>query len=194
MSDQQSLVPKRTMDEMLMRLDQDIRKFRIDFERFFSGNLPMPPEQLRIVVQNQIKELRTIHMKAVSHRFRYNSLEAKFNALLVLFNRRLRELELGNKTRRPMESSGPAHDPLKGVVIDDQPPVAAVQALFNGLYADSEGAPKADFGKFQSYLSKQAAQIRHKTGCNEVSFRVALEKGKLKLKAKPLKSPITQRD
>lgn len=192
MPDQPSLTPQRTVDEMLMRLDQDIRKFRIDFERFFSGNLPMPPEQLRIIVQNQIKELRTVHMKAVAHRFRYNSLEAKFNALLVLFNRRLREFELGNKSRRPIESSGPVHDPLEGVVIDDQPPVAAVQALFNGLYADSDGAPKADFGKFQSYLTKQAAQIRDKTGCNEVTFRVASEKGKLKLKAKAVK-PVTPR-
>ena len=40
----------------------------------------------------------------------------------------------------------------------------------------------------QSYLNKQAAQIRDKTGCSEVSFRVASEKGKLKLKAKPVKS------
>lgn len=187
MPDQPSLEPKRTVDEMLMRLDQDIRRFRIDFERFFSGNLPMPPEQLRIMVQNQIKELRTVHMKAVAHRFRYNSLEAKFNALLVLFNRRLREFELGNKQRRPVEVTGPTHDPLKGVVIDEQPPVAAVQALFNGLYADSERGPKADFGKFQTYLNKQAAQIRDKTGCDRVSFRVASEKGKLKLKAKPVK-------
>ena len=142
MADQLSLGPKRTLDEMLMRLDQDIRKFRIDFERFFSGNLPMPPEQLRIIVQNQIKELRTVHMKAVAHRFRYNSLEAKFNALLVLFNRRLREFELGNKTRRPAEASGPDHNPLKGIVIDDQPSVTAVQALFNGLYSDSDGSAR----------------------------------------------------
>ena len=192
MADQLSLEPKRTVDEMLMRLDQDIRRFRIDFERFFSGNLPMPPEQLRIMVQNQIKELRTVHMKAVAHRFRYNSLEAKFNALLVLFNRRLRDFELGKNNRRAAEAVGPALDPLEGVVIDDQPPVAAVQALFNGLYAHSDSAPKADFGKFQSYLQKQAAQIRDKTGCEEVSFRVTSEKGKLKLKAKPVKPGTNQ--
>jgi hypothetical protein len=176
------------VEELLMRLDQDIRRFQIDFERFFTGNLPMPPEQLRIMVQNQIKELRTVHMKAVAHRFRYNGLEAKFNALLVLFNRRLREYELGRKTKRPLESQGPVHDPIKGVVIDDQPAVAAVQALFNGLYADSDRGPRADFDKFQTYLNKQVAQIRDKTGCDEVSFRVASEKGKLKLKARPVKS------
>jgi hypothetical protein len=182
-----SLQPKRTVEELLMRLDQDIRRFQIDFERFFTGNLPMPPEQLRIMVQNQIKELRTVHMKAVAHRFRYNGLEAKFNALLVLFNRRLREYELGRKTQRSLDAQGPSHDPIKGVIINDQPAVAAVQALFNGLYADSDRAPRADFDKFQTYLNKQVAQIRDKTGCDEVSFRVASEKGKLKLKARPIK-------
>lgn len=187
MVDQPSLTPKRTLDEMLMFLDQSIRRFRIDFERFFSGNLPMPPEQLRISIINQLKELRVIHMKAVSHRFRFNSLEAKFNALLVLFNRRLRESELGRNNRRADGSLGEQFDPQEGVVFRKRPTAAAAQALFHGLYAGDETSPKADFEKFQTYLAKQAEKIRDKTGCSQVSFRVASEKGKLKLKAKPVK-------
>jgi len=183
-----SLKRKKTLNERLMNLDQDIRRFRIDYERFFSGNLPIPPEQRRISVINQIKELRTERMKAVSHRFRFNTLEAKFNAFLVLFNRRMREFELGRKARPIAGSEEIQFDPLKGVVVDEKPSDDAAQALFQGLYADSATGPKADFGKFQTYLEKQAAKIRDKTGCNQVSFRVASEKGKLKLKAKAVKS------
>ena len=187
MTDSISLRPKRTIDDMLMRLDQDVRRFRIDFERFFSGNLPIPPDQMRINIQNQIKELRTEHMKAVAHRFRFNSLEAKFNALLVLYNRRLRESELGTRGRQQSESENEALDPVAGVIIAESPTLASVEALFQGLYADSDSGPKADLGKFQTYLEKQADQIRRKTGCTEVSFRVANEKGKLKLKARPIR-------
>jgi len=183
-----SLERKKTLDERLMNLDQDIRRFRIDYERFFSGNLPIPPEQRRISIINQIKELRTERMKAVSHRFRFNTLEAKFNAFLVLFNRRLREYELGRKGRPATGDSAAEFDPLAGVVVDEKPSDAAAQALFQGLYADSATGPKADFGKFQTYLEKQAEKIREKTGCNQVSFRVASEKGNLKLKAKAVKS------
>lgn len=186
MADQPSLEPKKTLDEMLMALDHNIRRFRIDFERFLSGNLPVPPEQLRIAIINQLKELRVIHMKAVAHRFRFNTQEAKFNALLVLFNRRLREFELGKKQRRALDAEEPEFDPLKGVVIEDRPTAAAAQALFHGLY-DEDSGPKADFEKFQSYLHRQAENIRQKTGCTGVSFRVASEKGKLKLKAKAVK-------
>ena len=188
MTDLPSLTPKKTLDEMLMALDQAIRRFRIDFERFFSGNLPMPPEQLRINIINQLKELHTIHMKAVGHRFRFNSLEAKFNALLVLFNRRLREFELGKNARRARGPAVVEIDPLQGVVIDEKPSAAAAQALFHGLYADTGSGPTADFEKFQTYLEKQADKIRQKTGCSQVSFRVAPEKGKLKLKAKAVKN------
>jgi len=173
---------------MLMHLDRDIRRFRIDFERFFTGNLPIPPEQRRISIINQIKELRTERKRAVAHRFRFNSLEAKFNALLVLFNRRLREFEVGRKDRRAAGPADADFDPLQGVVIDEKPTAAAAQALFQGLYADTETGPKADFEKFQTYLEEQADKIRQKTGCSRVSFRVASEKGKLKLKAKPFKN------
>jgi hypothetical protein len=178
---------KKTLDERLMTLDQDIRRFRIDFERFFSGNLPIPPEQRRINITNQIKDLRTERLKTVAHRFRFNSLEAKFNALLVLFNRRLREVELGRKGRRAGEITDVEFDPRSGIVVRESPSDAAAQALFQGLYADRSGGPKADFGKFRDYLAKQAAMIRDKTGCQEVSFRVASERGKLKLKAKAIK-------
>ena len=186
MTDQSLFERKKTTDELLMQLDQDIRRFRIDFERFFSGNLPIPPDQRRINIQNQIKELRTVRMRAVSLRFRFNTLEAKFNAFLVVFNRRLRDLELGRKIRPASSGGGPTLDAAAGVVIDGEPSAAAAQALFNGLYAASDGAPTADFDRFQELLRQQASRIRDKTGCQEVSFRVASEKGKLKLKAKPI--------
>ena len=34
-------------DEALQRLDRDLKRFKIDFERFLSGNLATPPDQLR---------------------------------------------------------------------------------------------------------------------------------------------------
>ncbi len=174
------------LDELLFKLDRDIKRFRIDFERFFSGNLPIPPDQLRIKIQDQIKALRTERIKAVAQRFRLNSLEAKFNALAVLFNRRLRDFELGTGASRPSSAGVSSDFDLSvGVVMDEKPSSDAVRALYEGLYAKSKRAKKTDFDSFQSYLKKQVNQIREKTGCNQVRFRVASEDGKLKLKAKP---------
>ena len=173
-------------EELLYKLDRDIKRFRIDFERFLSGNLPTPPDQFRIKIQDQIKFLRTEHIKGVALRFRLNGLEAKFNALSVLFNRRLRDFELGTGGNRPTaEGASNAFDPTVGVVVDEKPSSDAVRALYEGLYAKSKRDTKTDFDSFQTYLKKQATQIRKKTGCNQIRFRIASEDGKLKLKAKP---------
>ena len=46
-----------------------------------------------------------------------------------------------------------------------------------------------DLGRFRAYLDRQAEVIRKKTGCAEIQFRIAVEEGKMKLKAKPLRRP-----
>jgi hypothetical protein len=43
-----------------------------------------------------------------------------------------------------------------------------------------------DLDTFRGYLQKQMTQIRDKTGCDAVQFRVVNEDGKVKLKAKPV--------
>ena len=44
-----------------------------------------------------------------------------------------------------------------------------------------------DLDRFGAYLERQAEAIRSKTGCREIQFRVAVEDGKMKLKAKPIR-------
>ena len=47
--------------------------------------------------------------------------------------------------------------------------------------------PKMDLERFGAYLERQAESIRSKTGCREIQFRLAVEDGKMKLKAKPIR-------
>ena len=52
--------------------------------------------------------------------------------------------------------------------------------------SDSPEPTRFDLDSFGRYLQQQVASIQQKTGCAEVQFRVAVEDGKVKLKAKPL--------
>ncbi len=170
------------------RLEQDITRLKIDFERFFNGALPVPPEEFRQAVQHQIRELRARPAPALVHRFRLNTLEARFNTLNELFNRRLREREEGatvgsmasHQTRRQF-------DPYTGIVVSEGAPPEALRALYAELYGDEERGA-TDFQRFQTYLLGQVAKIRERSGCSEVKFRVANEGGKVKLKAKPVRA------
>ncbi len=174
------------IEDALDRLDLDIKRLKIDWERFFNGNLPIPPEQLRYNIAGQVQGLRSTHIRSLAHRFRLNNLEAKFNTLSVLFNRRLRQREMGlGPPVRTAAAAAPRYDAQQGIVIDDGSPTDALQALYDRLYADRE-RPGTDLARFRSYILGQATKIRRKTGCSRVQFRVAVERGRLKLKAKGL--------
>jgi len=73
--------------------------------------------------------------------------------------------------------------------------VAALYEQVTAAGAPGGGAegPRFDLASFGSYLQRQSAAIRAKTGCAEVQFRLAAEDGKLKLKARPLAptTPVT---
>ena len=72
-------------EEAIQRLANDIRRLKIDFDRFFNGAVKIPPEQLRKRIRDQLQDLRSIHIRSVGLRFRLNNLEARFNTFSVLF-------------------------------------------------------------------------------------------------------------
>lgn len=176
--------------EMIEHLSTEIQRLRVDFERFFSGALPIPPEEQRNRVQTHLRYLRSLNAGSAVDRFRIGDLEARFNSYNELFNRRLRDREEGRKrlpTLPPAEAATPRYDPAAGIVFGQRIDPDAVAALYNGLAAGSAGGegPRFDLASFGSYLQRQAAAIRERTGCDEVQFRLASEDGKLKLKARP---------
>jgi hypothetical protein len=188
-----------TVSEAIERLAAEIRQLRVDFERFFSGALPFPPDELRRRVQTELRQLRNVNAMTAVERFRLGDLEARHNSYDELFSRRLRDREegrvrAGQQALPPKPIPAPArYDPGAGIVIGPNPDPHAVAALYEGLATtgalggNAEG-PRFDLAAFGGYLQRQAAAIRDKTGCAEVQFRLAAEDGKLKLKARPVPS------
>ena len=171
------------------QLDRDIQQLKIDFERFFNGSLPTPPEETRLGVRHQIQRLRSAPIHALVDRFRLNTLEARFNTLNELFNRRLREREEG-LVAPPARLASPTprrYDPYSGIVVGEAPPPEAIEALYRELYHDDTPSAATNFARFRTYLLSQADLIRQRSGCNEVKFRLASEDGAVKLKAKPVR-------
>ncbi len=205
-----------TVSESIDHLAGEIRQLRVDFERFFSGALLIPPDDLRRRVQARLRQLRSLNSMSAVDRFRLGDLEARHNSYDELFTRRLRDREEGRLrggqpptpltpppprpsppgVRGPSDPGAPG-DPGTGIVIgaDPDPDPRAVAALYEQVTAagapggGAEG-PRFDLASFGSYLQRQAAAIRAKTGCAEVQFRLAAEDGKLRLKARPL-APAT---
>jgi hypothetical protein len=174
------------VQEGLDQLGRSIQQLRIEFERFFNGALPVPPEELRNRIVVQLRQLRNLNLTAAVDNFRLGDFEARFNTYNELYNRRLREREEGRPAGRALaEVEAPRYDTSRGILVGDAVEPAAAEALYVGLSRAGE-APRFDLDSFQTYIERQAAAIRARTGCAQVQFRLADEDGRLKLKARPV--------
>ena len=182
--------PKNQQDAFeraVQRLTRGIEEFRIDSLRYFAGDLKIPPEELKTQLSAQFRRLRAGGIKGVADNFRLSSLEARFNSQVDLYNRKMREREFGGQ-RAAGKPQGPP-DPTRGVLVGRNGDANAVEVLYKGLYLSGGASnPGMDLEKFRSYIDRQAAVVRSKTGCEDIQFRIAVEGGKMKIKAKPVKS------
>lgn len=171
----------------LDRLEALIHTFRIEYERFLSGDRPRPPEDVRLEIQNRLRVARNAVPNALADNFRLGTVEAQFNSYNELFNRRQRLQEEGAGLARPVRHTAPpALDPRTGIAVGRGLEQEAVEALYQGLYS---GSGRADLGAFREYLGNQIESIRLRTGCETIVFRVVSEDGKQKLKARPVQTP-----
>ncbi len=168
------------------RLDRRIQQLKVDFNRYFAGDLPLPPTPLRDEIEAELRRLRGVNLRRTVDSFRFGSLEAQFNSYSEMFSRRLRAREEGKVAVRPTARQAPGHDVDAGVVVGSKLEPDAVEALFQGLVHRNPRGATMDLDTFRTYLQRQVSQIRDKTGCTAVQFRVVTEEGKVKLKAKPV--------
>lgn len=178
---------KNRAKQEVERLERDVRQLKIDQQRFLARDLDIPPEEESLRIGRELRRLQNLQTLGSAERFRLTTLEAQYNSNKQLFDRRLREFELGGR-RKPVRVE-PQHDPYTGVVVGAKGSPGAVEALYQGMYMrDGKSSPKMDLERFRSHLERQVETIRAKTGARDIQFRIAQEDGKLKIKAKPIKS------
>ena len=173
----------KELDRDIDRVAASIQRFRVDAQRFFAGDLKLPPEELREKISADLRRLRSGSLNGAAANFRLGSLEAQFQSHLDLFGRRLRERERSEARTAAEAEQGAPPDPVKGVVVSPNGGSSAVEALYRGLHHRN---PKMDLERFQTYIHHQAEVIRAKTGCRDIQFRIAVQDGKVKLKARPI--------
>ncbi len=177
-----------SLNETFDQLSRDIRLLQIEFEKFFNGALPVPPDEMRNRIQLQIRQLRNLKQVSTLDAFRLGDIEARFNSYNELFNRRIRDREEGRRAGavHPPAPAAQRFDPRQGINFGGRFEPEAVEALYNGLASRPGDGPRFDLDSFEKYLARQVAALREKTGCDQVQFRLAEEDGKLKLKARPV--------
>jgi hypothetical protein len=181
-------------DEDLTNLEEWLRRLKIEYFIFFSGNRKKPPDDLRIRVERLVKKLSECSDMSLSQRFRYTTLITRFYVYRDLWRRMLQGREMGEEPKSgeasaPGASSQPSRLPVEAVRISISDPATEeekVRMLYEALLrirrTDSQESP-LPYQQFVKYIATRTRSIREKYGCSKVAFTIALEEDAIRFTA-----------
>ena len=182
-----------TPDEQLTRLEDDIRKLRVEFDIFFNGGAKRPPYDTKGRVETFLKRLGDDRTLTYAQRYRYNSLASRYNAFRDLWRRTMQGREEGrdavSAARAQAKTELPAEvEPVSFVCSDAHHEVEVLQHLYNSLLDAKRrcGEPTEDlsFPKFHRLVASRTDGLKQQFGCERVRFSVAVEGGHVSFKAR----------
>ena len=182
-----------TPDDQLTRLEDDIRKLRIEFDIFFNGASKRPPYDTKGRVETILKRLGDDRTLTFAQRYRYNSLAARYNAFRDLWRRTMQGREEGRDAASAARASIKKETEvnLEPVAISCKDPhkeIEVVKNLYSSLLEAKQkcGEPIEGFSfpKFHRLVAQKADALKERTGCERVIFSVALDEGHVSFKAK----------
>jgi len=180
-----------TVDEEFNKLDDDLRRLKVEYEIFFNGGSHRLPHDTLYRVVTTIKRYSSDQSKlSFSQRYRLTNLVQKYAVNAQLWRRKLQEKEEGRnptgQQKRALEM--PVEISAVRVVCSD-PDVETekvsqlLQAMKDARKRVGDTASDLDAAAFHKFIKEKTRQIKETLGCTKVQFTVAVEEGKVKFKA-----------
>lgn len=79
------------LDQQIARLEDDIRKLKIDFDIFFNGGTKRPPLEARARLDANLKRLADDRNLTYAQRYQFNMVVARFTSYRELWRRLLKK-------------------------------------------------------------------------------------------------------
>jgi len=178
-----------TVEEQLARLEEDIRRLKVEFDIYFNGAAKRPPYDTKGRVETLIKRLGDERTLTFAQRYHYNSLAARFSSFMQLWRRTMQDREEGRgPSRRPAPAPQPEPPAATFVCSDPRGDVRTVRGLFDALVEARKkcGEPTEDlsFARFHRMVTEKSEALKERAGCERVHFSVAVTDGRVQFKAK----------
>ena len=196
-------------DKEMSQLEVELKRLEAEYNMFFAGRLPRLPWETRARVDALVKHYDRMPMRNTAERFRFGTLQARYVAFCDLWERDLKAREEGRLTRgRTPPAAGmpppPGPPPAKadrGPKREPQGPRVVAEAALRDpakdaermkeLYEQLSSARKAageqplPYDRFAQVVRAQVTKLGR--GSSDVTFRVAVQGGKVTLSAKAAK-------
>lgn len=182
-----------TVDDQLSRLEEDIRRLKIEFDVFFNGASKKPPYDTKGRVDTIMKRLGDDRSLNYAQRYRYNALGARYNAFRDLWRRTMKGREEGRDpgatARASAKQQAVAEFKRADFVCDDaHKDVELVKNLYRALVEAKkvcgESVENFSFPRFHRLIASRADGLKERLGCERVSFSIDVEGGHVSFKAK----------
>ena len=182
-----------TPEEELKILEIKLNQLKLDYEKYFLGTRPTEPAMQRAEVQKMVIKWSNTRITNTAQRFKFNSLNGRYQAFKRQWDNTLRQIEAGTYKRHVFKAD--LRDRERGVGGGGAPkagPGARTEhggkgELFetyrDAMMATGQNTSGLTPEKLQRALAKQEAAIKKKYGCDKVDFKVVVSDGKVKVKA-----------
>lgn len=181
----------------LQALESDLKKLEAEYNMFFSGRAPRPPWETRKRVEALVRRWDRDHIETAGDRFRFQTLQARFQKFVELWDRGLRAREEGRPGpfAQPPPKAPPKQeqqDSSKVLYVtafkDPMHEMDKLHSLYDTLMDARRqvGDDVVPFHRFASLVKDQVTKLRD-TGSPEVAFRVAVKDGKVNFTVRGLK-------
>ena len=177
-------------EEELRDLDRKVKQLKLDYERYFLGTRPREPAQLRSEVEKMIVVFGSTAIQNTGLRFKFNSICSRYQAFKRQWNETVRKMEQGTYTRHRFKAD--LHERER----EGSPDAPEAGELFaeyrDARLACGQGVKNLSPQKLEQLLDRQRATLRKRYGDAEFRFRVVVEDGKAKVKARRVQAGASQ--
>jgi hypothetical protein len=182
-----------TIDDQLSRLEEDIRRLKIEFDVFFNGASKKPPYDTKGRVDTVMKRMGDDRTLTFAQRYRFNALGARYNAFRDLWRRTMKGREEGRDpgatARASAKQQAVAEFKRADFVCEDaHKDVELVKNLYSALVEAKKvcGEPVEDFSfpRFHRLIASRADGLKDRLGCERVSFSIDVEGGHVSFRAR----------
>jgi hypothetical protein len=178
-----------TVDEELSKLEESIRRLKVEYEAYFNGGAPRAPSDSVFRVETTIKRYSDNSVKLnFGQRFRFNQLTQKYAVYRDLWRKKLKDKEegrgrFGQQVREPVKAESGARvvcsDPEKEQDKVDQ----LLKAMIEAKRQTGERVDNIDPLSFSRFVQQKTRQLKESLGCDKVQFSIDVEDGRVKFRA-----------
>lgn len=189
-----SAIEHISIEDRLSRLEEEIRRLKVEYDIYFSGGSKRPPYDTKLRVESQLKRLGDDRSLNFAQRFHYNALATRYNSFREVWRRTLKSREEGRDAftlHRAESEAREKQTPFKASTFacadvrhDVQTIKGVYDALIDAKRACGESSQDLSFAKFHRLVVERTEAMKQKVRTDRVVFSIDVEGGHVSFKAK----------